>query len=243
MVHPRPPFPKAEWAYFCDIDGTLVAFAAHPDAVEIREEVRHVLQQLYASTHGAVALVSGRSLASIDALFHLPFLPAAGLHGLERREPDGTCQRVIDHLPGREQLLASLEALVARFPGLLLEDKGIALALHYRLTPRLGGYLSRTLKRLVAHFPEIALLKGKYVFELKPRAANKGEAIAAFMTTFPFRGRTPVFLGDDVTDEYGFERINQLNGVSIKVGPGKTVARFRLPDIEAVLSWLQSLTP
>jgi len=242
MMLARPPTPKADWAYFCDIDGTLVAFAKHPDAVEVREEARHVLQQLFCVTHGAVALVSGRSLASIDALFHLPFLPAAGLHGLERRDPDGTYQRVIDRLPGREQLLPALTALAARFPGLLLEDKGIALALHYRQVPRLGGYLSHTIKRLVAPFPELTVLKGKYVFELKPHVANKGEAIAAFMRIPPFCGRTPVFLGDDVTDEYGFERINQLGGLSIKVGPGQTLARYRLPNIEAALTWLQSLT-
>jgi trehalose 6-phosphate phosphatase len=136
-----------------------------------------------------------------------------------------------------------LAAAVDRKPGLLLEDKGLSLALHYRRASRLGAYAHQLARSALPDLgTEFRLQRGKYVIELRPGGKDKGVGVLEFMTEEPFRGRTPVFVGDDVTDEYGFATVNTLGGHSVKVGPGRTSARWRLRNVQAVEQWLRSIS-
>ncbi len=235
-----PPPASGDWAYFLDVDGTLMALATSPSGARLSPTMHVVVRALHTRARGALALVSGRALADLDRLFGEPALAAAGQHGLERRGADGqrTC---VETCPQRlDQARTHLAGLVTRHPGLLVEDKGMSIALHYRGAPRLAGYAHRTMRALaLALGGTYGVQAGKCVVELRPSSFDKGDAIAAFMADAPFRGRVPVFMGDDATDEHGFARVNGLGGHSIKVGAGSTQARWRLRDVDAVQAWLR----
>lgn len=232
-------------ALFLDVDGTLVPIAETPEAVVVNERLLGTLFALDRALGGAVALVSGRAIADLDRLFAPARFPAAGLHGLERRDAAG--QR---HDDGDEAALESLRGPLAAFaadhPGVLLEDKGRAIALHYRKAPEAAAAARAQVERLVAPLHDhLAVVPGKMVFEIKPVSADKGVAVAAFMAEPPFAGRRPAFIGDDVTDEDGFKFVNDLGGVSVKVdehlGDQPSAAVARLADVEAVGDWLRAL--
>ena len=231
--------PRAEWAYFLDIDGTLVDVADSPLTVRLDPDMARIVERLYQITDGAVAIISGRSIPDIDALFRNPRMPVAGQHGLERRDARG---RVVRHDVASQGLVAArdtLAAAVAMHPGLWLEDKGLSLALHYRRVPRLGAVAHRLARAALEPLGEgYCLQTGKAVVELKPAGKDKGVAVREFMAERPFRGRVPVFVGDDTTDEFGFATVNDLHGHSVKVGPGPTTAQWRLPTVGAVRRWL-----
>jgi trehalose 6-phosphate phosphatase len=227
-------------AYFLDIDGTLIDFGDTPARTRLAKAHRRLLLRLRRRAGGAVAIVSGRSIADIDRIFHTSQWPAAGQHGAERRDARGRYSRVAAAnaaLPRVRRLLADA---VARHPGLLLEDKGHSIALHYRRVPRLAAYAHRLVR---AQLPLLGrsycVRRGKRVVELNPAGRDKGAAVLAFMAERPFRGRTPVFVGDDLTDEFGFETVNALGGVSVKVGAGATVATMRVRDVRSVWDWLE----
>jgi len=187
-----------------------------------------------------VALISGRSIGDIDRLFPAIRFPVAGQHGVERRDAAGRISRHAFPSQELDWVRRRLADAAARHPGLLVEDKGLSLALHYRRAPRLAGYGHRLVRSLGARLGErYHVQTGKRVVELKPAGKDKGVAVLEFMQEEPFRGRTPLFVGDDVTDEYGFATVNRLHGHSVKVGPGRTVARWRLPDVRAVRAWLE----
>lgn len=235
----RLPAPDPAWAYFFDLDGTLVDFGTGPDDVSIDAELRALIARWYDATGGAVALISGRTIADLDRLFAEAHLPSAGQHGLERRDASGRLTRHDPPAGPLDQARALLAAAAARHPGLTLEDKGISLALHYRRAVGLAPYAHRLLKRVQARLgPDYRVLAGKRIVELKPAGRDKGAAIREFMQEEPFRGRRPVFLGDDTTDEYGFAVVNDLGGIALKVGPGRTIAPWRLRDVRAVRDWL-----
>lgn len=238
----HPPPPRCDWAYFFDVDGTLVDFAETPAAVRVSERLRHRLEALYECAGGALALLSGRPIAEIDSLFPAVVLPVAGQHGAERRSAAGHATRhesATDLTRVRERLA---QAIIDK-PGLLLEDKGLSLALHYRRVPKLAGFVHHTMDALLADLDgEYCLQQGKSVLELKPAGKDKGRALLEFMAEAPFAGRTPVFVGDDATDEYGFRTVNALGGYTIKVGTGETVARWRLDNVKAVERWLHSIS-
>jgi trehalose 6-phosphate phosphatase len=237
-----PPPPRREWAYFFDIDGTLVAIAATPAGARPGRDLRRLLEDLHRASGGAVALISGRSIADIDRLFAGVRFPAAGQHGLERRGATGVVEQ---HAFPAERLAwarGQLAAAAAGKPGLIVEDKGLSLALHYRRAPRLASYAHRVTRALLRRVgAQYCIQIGKRVVEMKPAGKDKGMAVLEFMREPPFQGRTPVFVGDDATDEYGFATVNQLRGYSIKVGPGRTAARWRLPSEQAVEQWLRSI--
>jgi trehalose 6-phosphate phosphatase len=247
LTRRKPPPPREEWAYFFDLDGTLIDFADTPSAVRVGADILLLLERLYRVTGGAVALISGRPIDEIDALFPHTRLPVAGQHGLERRSATG---KVIRHaVPTRrlERVRLRLANAVQGKAGLLLENKGLSLALHYRRAPRLAAYAHRLARSMLAEVGRsFCIQRGKYVVEMRPAGKNKGMGILEFMKETPFRGRTAVFVGDDATDEFGFATVNRLRGAgggragghSIKVGPGRTVARWRLRDVDAVRSWL-----
>ncbi|QGZ61891.1 trehalose-phosphatase [Paraburkholderia acidisoli] len=234
--------PPDQTAFFFDFDGTLVELAPTPDGVLVRPDMLALLAELRRLTHGAVAIVSGRGIDSIDAFLGMPDLPIAGLHGAERRDANGDTQRVGFHderLLHMEQVLAEV---VRTHPGMLLEIKGAALALHYRNAPDYEPAARAATERLAAEFANAYVLQpGKMVYEIKPKDVDKGRALRAFLDEPPFAGRRPVFAGDDLTDEKGFAVVNEKGGVSIKVGGGDTIATTRVESVEALLGWLQTL--
>lgn len=238
--HSAPPPAQTSWAYFLDVDGTLIAFADSPDAIHIDDALLGLITRLYSACGGALALVSGRALADLDKRLGGIRIPLAGQHGLELRDAQGHVRaHVAAPSAAMAELKRRLSSLVARHNGLLLEDKGMALAIHYRRAPLLASYIHRQVKHWLAESGlPLQLQKGRYVLELKSAAHDKGTVIAEFMQQAPFRRRRPVFIGDDVTDEHGFDRVNRLGGYSIKVGKGRTCARWRLPDVAAVRAWL-----
>jgi len=235
-----PPAPRLDWAYFLDVDGTLVEIAETPERVVVAPGLAGVLQALHAACGGALALVSGRPIADLDRLFRPLALPAAGIHGLERRRGDGTVERAAGESVA--DLHPKLAAFAAQDPRLRIEDKGASLALHYRAAPELAekvGGFARDLDE--GGDGGLRVLHGKMVVEFYRHRADKGQAIAAFMAEPPFRGRRPVFAGDDVTDEYGFRAIREMCGIAIRVGrEGESAAPFRLPSVAALHQWLRS---
>jgi trehalose 6-phosphate phosphatase len=240
MMHdlPKPPEGESGWAWFLDLDGTLVPIAPTPLAVQVPEELPGILMRLSERVDGAVAMVSGRTLDAVRGLL-APFdPPVAGLHGIECRDAGGTVHRL--NVPdGIDAIRARLTALANEHQGLLLEDKGAALALHYRQAPQLEPVARHAVDDLLAAHPGFTVLAGKMVFEVKPQGADKGSALRTFMAQAPFAGRRPVFVGDDVTDEYGFTAANEMGGLSVLVGPMRdTAATYRLEDIEECWSWL-----
>ena len=235
----HPPAPQRDWAYFLDVDGTLIDIAERPDAAHVDAALRDLVERLHGRGGVALALISGRALADVDRLLSGLQLPLAGQHGLERRDAAGRLHRHAGAPAAIAYVLKRLAPVLARHPALLLEDKGLSLALHYRQGPQLAGYLHRLLPRLVAEAGGgLSLQKGKRVLEVKPGGIDKGTAIDDFLREPPFRDRRPVFIGDDVTDEHGFAMVNRLRGVSVKVGRGESCARYRLQDVQAVRDWL-----
>lgn len=233
------PVPRPDWAYFFDIDGTLVELAESPERVRVDRAMREQLEALHAWAGGAVALISGRAIQDIDALMNGVRFPAAGQHGTERRDAAGRTTHHPASLERLEWARTRLAGAVARHPGLLLEAKGHSLALHYRRAPRLAGYAHRLMRSLLPRLGgEFCLQPGKRIVELKPAGRDKGGAVLEFLKEPPFQGRAPVFVGDDLTDEFGFATVNRLHGASIKVGAGPTAARYRLRDVAAVRAWL-----
>ena len=235
--HAPPPLHRGQ-ALFLDFDGTLVEIAPAPGLVQVPAELPHLLGELANRLGGAVAVVSGRPL---DEIAHLlaPFAGGiAGGHGLERRSSDGNVTPRLAP-PELDRFRPLFAGFATQHDGVFLEDKGGCLALHYRRAPSLGA-LCHTLVREAAQASNGALVAvaGKMVIELMPRSAGKGRAIADFLAEAPFRGRLPVFVGDDTTDEDGFAVVNRLGGVSIHVGGGATIARHNLATVGEVLAWL-----
>lgn len=236
---PRP----EDCAFFLDVDGTLAQIQPRPEQVFIPPATLASLERLHASGL-CVAVISGRPLAQIDQLLGRLRLPAAGVHGAQRRTADGR----LHHLQLDAELFAEIQSALgeacAKHPGLYLEDKGVAFALHFRQAPELESVAQSLAEGFVARYPDaLALQPGKCVFELKPRGASKGEVIRSFMSEPPFKGKHPVFIGDDVTDEAGFAVVNAMGGLSIKVGHGPSEARQRLESVDAVGDWLDRLLP
>jgi trehalose 6-phosphate phosphatase len=233
------PAPRPDWALFFDIDGTLIELAPTPDAVIVPAALREDLAALYCSL-GAVALISGRSLSNIDALFNPLVLPASGQHGAEARI-DGR-RLVVPPLPALRAIVAPLKQFAARHPGVLLEDKGNSVAIHYRTAPTLADAVAAVTHSLVAGCTQLEALSSKMAVDIKPRAVSKGDAVAWFMTQPPFATRVPVFVGDDRTDEAGFAAVNQRGGLSIRVGERLgSAAHHSLDSPAAVREWIAGL--
>lgn len=229
-----------EWAYFFDIDGTLIELAPSPDEIHVDEQLALLVERLHAWTGGAVALITGRSIADVDSIFPLQGMAIAGQHGVELRTPAGHLSVHEAPLAGLDAVRSHLEKATARHPGLLAEFKGVSVALHYRAAPQLAGYAHRLMRKMQSSLlPGYTVQRGKRVVELKPAGKDKGIAIAELMRETPFVGRVPVFLGDDTTDELGFSVVNEMGGHSIKVGKGSSIASWRLENVAAVRQWLE----
>ena len=234
-----PPRVTAGDALFLDLDGTLVEIAPAPDAVRPARQLPALLERVSQRVGAALAVVSGRPISEIDRLLAPLTLPAAGLHGLERRSASGT-YRPPPALPRFTELRAALRCFAAAHPGLLLEDKGAALALHYRARPELGAAAAAAVETALGSARSgIVVQHGKSVVELRPGGADKGMAVVAFMSKPPFAGRRPVFAGDDITDEAAFRAVRARGGIAVRVGgKGATAAEWCLADVAAVHAWL-----
>jgi len=235
------PRPRPDWALFLDFDGCLVEIAPRPLDVHVDPALAPLLSRINAALNGALAIVSGRPIAEIDQFLASPNLPVAGLHGAERRRANGTVAPPPDRHPALGAIAADLAAFAHAHDGVMLEDKGVTLALHYRNAPSAEAACREVMQNaLVAD--ELVLLDGKKVLEIKPRNIDKGRALRAFMAEAPFAGRVPVYCGDDVTDEAGFAAVNEMGGVSIRVGsPAPTQAVFACPSVGALRTWLEEL--
>ena len=240
-----PPVLHDGCALFLDIDGTLLELAPTPDSVRVDAGISALLPALAQRLHGAVALITGRSMADADRLFRGLSLPIAGQHGLERRAANGSLHRHLPSFAGLGRLRRDLKKFVARHEGLMLEDKGVTLALHYRQAPRLASHVHRTLRsHLAAALASESgwrLQPGNGVLEIKPDGRDKGTVILEYLEEAPFAQRLPVFVGDDKTDEYGFVAVTVAGGWAVKVGRGPTNANYRLPNVAAVRKWLSAL--
>lgn len=238
-LSPALPEPKTDWALFLDFDGTLVEIAERPDTIALASDLSGLLERVERTLGGALAVVTGRGIEQFDEFLNSSVKVVAGHHGHELRTPDGVIHRQDIPTDALGKIGAELEAFVARNPGLLLEIKGRALALHFRQAPELEDACDRITRRLVAGVgDELFVLSGKMVREIKAGGPNKGDAVAILMGLAPFAGRRPVYAGDDVTDEDAFAVVNQMNGITVKVGDGDTCATYRVPTVDALKRWL-----
>lgn len=240
----RPPLPAAteHWALFLDFDGTLVPIAARPRDVRWRPQPAAQLQSLAARLDGALAVISGRSVADLGRILQTNSLLMAGVHGLELRDWDGRRVRAPSPDPEIASIVGGLQAWARFHPGVEVEDKGLSVAVHYRRAPHLCGVVRETLAQLASEVgPRFVLQPGKLVLEIRIAGADKGSVIAEIMQTPPFDTRTPVYLGDDATDEAGFAQVNRLGGLSVKVGTGSSCAHYRLRSVADVWLWLRAL--
>lgn len=237
---PSPPvdFPST-FAIFLDFDGTLVDLAPRPDAVQVSPTLRTLVASLSEAAGGALAIITGREITVIDAFLSPLTLPVAGLHGAERRGSDGRIDRLAPDRPALDTMRVPLAAFASQHQGVFLEDKGMCLALHTRPRPELMPAAEAVAATAVAAFTDgFEILLGKQVVEIRPRGIDKGMALDAFLADAPFRGRRPIFVGDDRTDEPGFAAAEAAGGFGIKIGPGETGARYRLGSVNALHGWL-----
>ncbi|MGO4687202.1 trehalose-phosphatase [Brevundimonas sp. 2YAF1] len=237
---PKPPVALRKAALFLDLDGVLAPLAPTPDAVGPDVRRTDVLTRLTERLQGRVAIVSGRTLREIDRISDGAARAASGVHGLQRRREDGSLvQRTPD--PAVRRAVAAFDAFAAARPGVLVEDKELSAGLHYRQAPDVSGE-ALILAASLAEETGLALQPGAMVLELKTPGADKGAALSAFMAEAPFQGGVPVMVGDDLTDEHGFEAAERLGGFGVLVGPERaTAARYRLEGVNAVLDWLDGI--
>jgi trehalose 6-phosphate phosphatase len=218
---PRSLVPRlSETAILLDIDGTLLDLAPTPREVWVPPGLAKTLNRLLARTNGALALVSGRSLNDIDLIFAPEQFPAVGGHGAEMRIT-GDSEPVASHAPPMDKELKRRLAAIARLsPGILLEDKGYSLALHYRLAPHAEKAIYAAVSLIRADLPNapIEVLPGKCVCEIKHSGFTKATGVLELMTHEPFKGRRPLFIGDDVTDESVFGIMPDFDGLAFSVG-------------------------
>ena len=238
------PVQGERWSLFLDFDGTLAELAETPDGVRVDPELPATLCALHRSLDGALAVVSGRSIAQLDAFLAPARLPAAGIHGLERRGVNGVFGPGEISTRALDPLRVVLAPMVEDDPRLVVEDKGASLVLHYRRAPEREEECRQVVMGMLTGEAELAgfrVVFGKRMVEAVPAGCNKGSAIRNFMREAPFAGRRPVFAGDDLTDEDGFSAVAELSGLGVKVGKGPTCAPYRAASVGELLAWLSRL--
>lgn len=234
-----PPLNPADWALFLDLDGVLAPIVDRPGDVGPDPRRNAILRSLAARLEQRLAIVSGRTLAEVSAITEGAVRAVAGVHGLERRTALGHDVIAIAD-PNLGEAAAVFRALAGAQPELLVEEKGLSVALHYRACPAACEAVREVARRLEAA-TGLVLQEGDMVAELRTAGADKGQAVEAFMAEWPFQGARPIFVGDDLTDEDGFVAAAAAGGYGILVGAGReTAARYRLADVPAVLDWLEA---
>lgn len=234
---PPPPDLIQDAALFLDFDGTLVELADRPDSIAVSPQLPSLLQRLAQRLQGRVAILSGRSIADLEAHLDCKGMAVAGSHGLELRLADGTALPLAVP-PGFGEVRSEIAAFAAATQGLLVEEKPAGIALHYRQAPEAEIAAIALMERIAADH-DLLLQHGKMVVELRPPGADKGDALRTFMAEPPFAGARPVVVGDDLTDEHAFRAAAALSGAAVLVGPEReTAATYRLPSVAAVADWL-----
>lgn len=219
----------AEYALFLDFDGTLVDIVERPDAVVVDPALPEILTRLEERLGGALAIISGRPIAFLDQRLMPHRFDIAGLHGLEHRVAGELFLCDPDEHPHLRQMVERLSVAVAGKAGVLIEDKGCSVAIHWRLAPQEKEFALATAQAAIeALGSEYRVQYGKAVAEILPSAAGKGKVIERFLHEAPYKGRKPIFVGDDLTDENGFKTVNAYGGLSIRIGAGETIAKRRL---------------
>ncbi|HEX3367376.1 trehalose-phosphatase [Phenylobacterium sp.] len=234
------PLQLGQTALFLDLDGTLAPIAARPQDVAPDPRRTSLVERLAQTLDGRLAVISGRTLEDIDRILEGCVIAAAAVHGLVRRDPDGQVFASQPH-PALPRAVEALHVFAARDPGLIVEEKaGLSVALHFRQA-RDQADAARACARRLAVETGLFLQDGDMVAELRTPGASKGDSVRDFMAMPSFAGARPVFVGDDITDEDGFEAAQALGGIGVMVGPDRaTGARFRLADVDAALAWLEA---
>lgn len=229
-------------ALFLDFDGVLVEIAPNPDAVEVDPALRPALRRVYDYLGGAVAIVSGRMISDFDAYLAPLVLPASGSHGIERRWPDGRTEQPGDEIrAAAAAILADNRKILGDRPGLIFEQKDWSASLHFRGAPELAELCMAAMTEAVSRHEGWEVIEGKMVVEGRLAGVSKATAVELFMAEAPYRGRVPVFVGDDVTDEDGMRAAIAYGGYGVKVGAGQSLAKYRLGGPPDVLTYLQAL--
>ncbi|MDX9998863.1 MAG: trehalose-phosphatase [Phenylobacterium sp.] len=226
-------------ALFLDLDGTLAPIAARPQDVKPDARLTRLIERLHRGLQGRLAVLSGRTLADVDRILERRVPAVASVHGLIRRTSEG---KVVDRgpHPGLPEAAEAIRAFARRDDGLLVEDKGHSIALHFRLAPSLAREATALAEALAAR-TGLVLQPGHMVVELRTPGPSKGDSLQDFMAAAPFAGAVPVFVGDDLTDEPAFRAAAALGGFGVLVGPARpTAARWRMEDVGAVLDWLEA---
>lgn len=242
MLSPDLPPPPADLlhgaALFLDFDGTLVELADAPDAIRVPDHLAPLLAGLAQRLDGRLALISGRGISDLENYLDLADIAVSGSHGLEIRHAGGAIAspplpaKMIDAIKAIQHFAEGVE-------GLIVEDKSLGIALHYRRVPEMEADVAAFVEG-VANGAGLKVQHGKMMTELRPHGADKGDAVRAFMTEPKFTSARPVFVGDDVTDEDAFEAAAALGGCGILVGASRpTAAQFRLDGVDAVARWLE----
>ena len=225
-------------ALFLDFDGTLAPIVARPELARMSDTAMSALKLLLEGLEGAVAIVSGRALHDLRQRIAPLTIPLAAGHGAEIDGGHGPISNLEADIV--ERIAARLNPLVVDHPELLLERKAHGAALHYRARPELQTVCAEAVAAAVDGDSRWRVIAGKMVYEIAPASANKGRAILKLLETPPFAGRTPLAVGDDVTDEDMFSVVNARGGLSIKVGAGVTSARHRVESVESFVFWLSN---
>lgn len=237
---PPPPTRLPRPALFLDMDGVLAPLAETPEAVVPHPERTAALRAVADRLDGRVAIISGRTIAEIDRIAEASAASASGVHGLERRRADGSVHRA-EAAPEVRDAVTAFEDFARTRPGIIVEDKAVSAGLHYRGAPT-EAEAAMALASDLAEQTGLTMQAGNLVVELKTPGTSKGTALHAFMKEPPFAGAVPVMLGDDLTDEDGFRAAEALGGFGVLVGPPReTAARHGLPDVDAVLAWLNAV--
>lgn len=227
-------------ALFLDFDGTIVSLAARPDAIQVDDDLKQLMQTLHRILNGRVAIISGRPVAEIRHYLQNDEIVVAGSHGLELSWPDGSAW-TLSPPPELVHLNAELESLATHYPGILIEKKPFGVAIHYREAPE-AQEMCRQRAIDLSQRTGLRLQTGKMVFELKAPGADKGTAIDKLMSAPPMLGYMPIFLGDDDTDEAGFSAVERMGGAGILIGPmRRTAASYALPDVHNAIAWLKTV--
>ncbi|TDU28283.1 trehalose 6-phosphatase [Panacagrimonas perspica] len=235
---PVPPLLTRDQALFLDVDGCLIELAPTPTEVVVPPWLAGLLTDLGEALDQAVAVISGRSLDVVDSLLAPWHAAGAGVHGAELRLPGS---HRIDAAPrGAARIVERLRRQFIDVPGVLIEDKGAAVAIHFARCPEREAECEAALADAMRAVPGMRMQAGRLVREALPATADKGSALRTLMEHPPFAGRVPVFAGDDRTDEAAFAEAEKQRGFGVKVGAGSTAALYRLGTPNQVLLWLQA---
>ncbi len=233
-----------DWAILLDVDGTILDLAPTPRDIRVPPSLRDTLERIKARTSGATALVSGRTLNDLDGIFAPLKLAAIGGHGAEIRPGPDMVPRRSHAQPLDAALRMELAAIAAVGSGILFEDKGYSLALHYRLAPEKGPFVCQAVAAICRRASQrLELLEGTNVVEVKHLGFSKGTAVRELMAHPPFAGRRPIFIGDDTTDQAAFAVMPQFGGIAVSVRRRVTGVNFHFETPSEVRDWLDRIVP